>query len=140
IAGLADLPERNVLLVGARDLDTAEAMLLDGSQLERLPPEQFDGGLETKLASLAERARDLYLHIDLDVLDPQEGRANEDAAPGGLSVTQVERRVAAAGARFHLRAAALTAYDPSCDADGRIARAGVRLLAGLGQALLTAGG
>ena len=61
------------------------------------------------------------------MLDTSEGQANRFAAPGGPRVAEVEALVGEAGRRLSLEAAALSAYDPSCDADGRIGRAAVRL-------------
>jgi arginase len=54
-------------------------------------------------------------------------------APGGLSAADVRDVVRQVGARFEIAAAAMTAYDPSCDPEGRVveaARALAPLLAG----------
>jgi arginase len=70
----------------------------------------------------------VYLHIDLDVLDPSEGHANHYAAPGGLPADAVEQVVSAVTGRLAVRAAALTSYDPAADVDGRIPTIANRLL------------
>lgn len=64
-----------------------------------------------------------YLHIDLDVLDVSVGRANENAASGGLTVDQLVAAVDAVFASVPVAAVALTAYDPRLDVDGHIAEA-----------------
>ena len=121
IPGFAAVPDEHVILLGARDLDPQEAELLSRARLHHLPSAGArDGRIEAALDALARRVRGLYLHIDLDVLDPSEGRANSFAAAGGLSRADLRRVVASARARFDLRGAALTAYDPECDPDGRI--------------------
>ena len=56
------------------------------------------------------------------MLDPSEGRANRFAADGGLSAGQLERAVEMVFERFDVAAAAMTAYDPNLDDDGRVAR------------------
>jgi arginase len=80
---------------------------------------------------------DVYLHVDLDVLDPSEGRANEYAAPGGLAAAAVERIVAAVGERFAVHGAAVTAYDPGADPEGRIAATAAGLMTRIAVAAQT---
>ena len=54
------------------------------------------------------------------MLDPAEGRANALAAPDGLSADEVGRALERIGEAFRVRAVALTAYDPTCDPEGRV--------------------
>jgi arginase len=92
-----------------------------------LGPGDLDGALEgalDRLASLVDRA---YLHIDLDVLDPSEGRANRYAAPDGPSLDGVLRLVRAVSSRLQVAAASLAAYDPSYDPDGRLVPAAIAI-------------
>ena len=72
--------------------------------------------------------RSVYVHLDLDVLDPSEGRANEYAAPGGASVQQLLELIGAVGAATRIVGMSVSAYDPSHDPDGRVAAAAVRLI------------
>jgi arginase len=67
-------------------------------------------------------AREIYLHIDLDVLDESEGRANTFAVGRGLSAADLHHSIEVLAGRFLIRGAALTAYDPKADSDGRIAK------------------
>jgi arginase len=128
VPGYQALPEANVALVGIRDVDGAEQERLAASQIAVVPPAEAGDGLGQALDRLASRVAEVYLHLDLDVLDPSEGRANPWAVPGGLSVVEAERVVAAVGERFAVRAAALTAYDPAADAEGKIPPLAARLL------------
>ena len=77
-AGGAD-PER-VVLVGARDVEPAERELL-----ERLPLTAIGASVEALVATqnALDRAP-VYVHLDLDVLDPEAFSAVELPAPGGL--------------------------------------------------------
>lgn len=120
IPGYRVVPEENVVLAGVRDVDPPERDRLDSSAIEVLAPIEAAERLDAALDLLHERVSDVHLHLDLDVLDPSAGRANEYASPGGLSADEVERVVAAVGERCALRSAALTAYDPAADQDGRI--------------------
>jgi arginase len=70
----------------------------------------------------------IYLHIDLDSLDPVEGRTNEYAAPGGVLLTELESAIGAIFDRFLVAAAAVTAYDPTLDRDGRMGKTAVRVI------------
>jgi arginase len=135
VAGFHPLDERNVLLVGARDLDAAEEQRLAASHLQRIAAEDIPELAAGAVAQLARRVSRLHFHIDLDVLDPSVGRANAYAAPGGLSLVQTETLIAAAGARCEIAAAAFTAYDPQEDTDGRIGGAVRSLLTALLETL-----
>ena len=134
VTGYRAVPERDVVLVGARDLDPAERERLAGSPVAAVAAGDFPRGLEAPLDALARRAADAYLHVDLDVLDPAEGRANEYAAPDGLRADALRAAIEAVGARFRVRAAALTAYDPACDPEGTLARTAIELVVALAAA------
>ena len=112
------IEERNVVLVGVRDLFDYQRLRLQHSQIRLLTG---SAGLEDALDALAGRVRRLYLHVDLDCLDPSQGRANQYAAPGGLTTAELQSAIGAAFDRFDVCAAALTAYDPAVDADGTLA-------------------
>ena len=76
IPGFAPVQESDVVLVGVRDLEAHQRVPLAESALRRLPGASFTpDDLAEALADLRTRAARVYLHIDLDVLDPSEGRA-----------------------------------------------------------------
>jgi arginase len=128
VPGYRIVPEENVVLVGIRDIDPGERGRLDGSPIRVVEPEDAVEAIGPAVDALRERAEDVYLHLDLDVLDVSEGRANEYAAGGGLSAHAVDQVLAAVAGRLTVRGAALTAYDPAADADGRILPIAKRLL------------
>ena len=68
------------------------------------------------------------------MLDPSEGIANRYSADGGLSLEQVLRTVAAVADRFDIVAAAVTAYEPAADTDGRMAATAARVLGAVAAA------
>jgi arginase family enzyme len=53
--------------------------------------------LAAPLAALRDRVDAVYLHVDLDVLDPSERRANPLAVPGGPTVDEVRAVIGAVG-------------------------------------------
>ncbi|HEU0016611.1 MAG TPA: arginase family protein [Longimicrobium sp.] len=120
VPGFSPVPDDRVLLVGARDIDSAEFDLLTASEVAVLPPRIVDAGLPAALDELRTRASEVYVHIDLDVLDPSEARPNPFPAPDGLTIAQLTDALREIASRFRIAAIALTAYDPTCDENGRI--------------------
>lgn len=131
--GFSTVPEENVLLVGARDLDEAEAALLEASAVGQIGVGDLRAGpsvaevLAPFLADLAARSDRTYLHLDLDVLDPEEARANAYAAPGGLRVDEVVELIGAVADTLPVAAAAISSFDPTADPDDRATAAARRL-------------
>ncbi|HZG88950.1 MAG TPA: arginase family protein [Pseudonocardia sp.] len=78
--GLRDVPERDVVLVDARDLDPPEAEFLAGSPIRHVPV----GALADALP-----AGPIYLHLDVDVLDPRDVPGLLFPTPGGPSADDV---------------------------------------------------
>jgi arginase len=79
--GLRAVPERQVTLVGARDLDPPEVSYLAGAQIRRCEVGEVDA------AGLP--GGPLYVHLDLDVIDPAQLPGLRFPAPGGPSPAQV---------------------------------------------------
>jgi arginase len=129
--GLADLreqcklitpvPERNVALIGVRDLDPAEerSLLESAVRLVRRPELERDPAvLDHALHGLGSLPQ-LYLHVDIDVLDPAEAPGVDYPVTGGLgldALTRIIQRVAGLG---NLAALAITAVNPEKDNDER---------------------
>jgi arginase len=115
IEGHRPIPEERVVLL-ARDIDPGEQRRLDASQVRLVDL----ASLEQALDELAQKVGAVYLHVDLDVLDPSEGRANFLASENGLSLAELERAVGAVLERFEVAAAAITWYEPRVDPEGLI--------------------
>jgi arginase len=112
-AGLPAIPEEHVVLAGARDIDRGEQERLDASRVQVASVSE----LEPALDKLRSRVDSVYVHVDLDVLDPSVGRANWYAVGGGPQLDELAGAIDSIGERFTIRAAALTAYAPECDPD-----------------------
>ena len=119
IPGFEPVREESVALLGARDLDPLEAVALDASAIRRVRPAELRSALPAVLRDLQADHGPAYLHLDLDVLDPAEGRINSYSVPGGLSRTEIAWSIGAIADAVPLGAAALTALDPSDDPSGR---------------------
>ena len=77
--------------------------------------------------------RDVYVHVDLDVLDPKAAAINGYQPPGGFQVSQLVDALEMVGQRFQVRAAALASYDPAFDPDGNSLNAGLEVLKTFGE-------
>jgi arginase len=133
VPGFHPVPESHAVLVGAHEFDVDERVLLDSSAVclidpQRIRAQGLRAGLEPLWAKMQTYTRRAYLHIDLDVLDSAEGRANQFAAPGGLTLAELLGIVSLVRERFMLAAAAITAYDPEYDEDERAVRAAVAVI------------
>ena len=122
VARLID--ESHVVLVGARDLDPAEADALSSS---RIACAASPGDLQDALSRIPRACARAYVHVDIDVLDTSEGRANTFAVSGGLTLDALLQCIDAIAVRFTWDVATISAYDPAADSDGRIARALARV-------------
>jgi arginase len=147
------VPERNVLHLGARDLDPAEEGLFAASGIARLDVAGLRTWrrLDTDLVDLADRVGSVYLHVDLDVLDPREapangfvalhpthdpededepadGDADEDDGPEGLTADELVAIVGRIASTLPVEAVTLSAYDPDADPEGRIPPIALRVL------------
>jgi len=133
IPGFVPIPDDRVLLMGARAIDPAERDTLAHSTIiqvvaARVREHGLVPALGPALAALQERVQAVYLHLDMDALDPVATPANEYAPADGLTVDHVADAIALIGTHFEIRAAGVTAYDPAYDQDGRTAQAGLRLI------------
>ena len=62
------------------------------------------------------------------MLDPQEAPGIDYRTPGGPSVQETGQAIMTIGSRFHIQAAAMTAYNPDLDQEDKTLQAGLRLL------------
>lgn len=137
IPQFAPLPDANVILAGVRELDSGEEMLLDESEITvirgpAIRASGLDSALGPALDQLATRVRRLHLHVDADVLDASEARANVFAAPDGLTIRQLADVGRLAAARFDIASVSVTSYDPAIDTTANVPGA----IAGVLEALL----
>ena len=102
------MPESSVQVVGVRDLAEYQRLRLEASGVvEGLAPD-----------ALPFRT---YLHVDLDVLDPDHvGRANRYAASGGPSLDDVLEAIDTIFDNTTVIAATLSAYEPPADRSGTV--------------------
>jgi len=91
-------PER-VVLVGGRDLDDAEAELMDRHGVART---------DDPASALA--GREVFVHLDVDILDPAVMPGQLYPAPGGLDAAQLHDLLAGVAARARIVGAEITCF------------------------------
>lgn len=124
VPGFTPVDEGRVVLVGTRDLDPLERDALEASPIQSLAP--ADAGCVTmRVRALGSPVPPVYVHLDLDVLNPAQARANEYAPPGGMPPAALAATLEALTATTRIYALAVTAYDPSFDGDGRARAAAI---------------
>jgi arginase len=128
IPGFQPVSPSDVALVGVRDLDPAERAFLGRDGVRAIAADELRESLPVFLASVRRHVVSAYVHVDLDVLDPSEGRVNAYAAAGGLTVDDVIWTIRQVIAGVPLGALALTAYDPAYDVDGRVLDGALRIV------------
>jgi arginase len=133
IPNFRPIPGGNILHVGGRDFYPDERALFEESGgtivgAEAIRRSGVGEALGRALDALRSRAPRIYLHFDLDVLDPERAPANEFAAPDGLTVAQVCEAIQMISERFTVCAGGVASYDPRYDRDGEVLAAGVTIM------------
>jgi arginase len=88
------LSDRHVVMGGVRLTDPLEQSLLDNSMIEQLSVDDLRNmtpAVWTQLDRLNRLTDKLYVHIDMDVLDPREVMAHGNKVPNGPSSEQLAR-------------------------------------------------
>jgi len=109
---LRSVPEEHVILTDARDLDPGEKILVQSSKVHHLP----------KVSDLLEHVlpdRPLYIHFDVDVLDPEDAPANNYLAPGGPSAEELKAVFKHLARAKQIIAISMSSWNPEMDTDGR---------------------
>ncbi|MGG7510557.1 arginase family protein [Plantibacter sp. YIM 135249] len=111
VASPAVDPSRFVL-VGARDLDDAEVAYLAETPL---PVVDADTVTPAEVVAAVEStgATHVYIHVDLDVLDPSDLTAVSSGVPFGVPLARLVETVTALKQRFGFAGAGVTGFAPS---------------------------
>ncbi len=127
------VPPKNILHVGSRDFGRDEKAALENSggaivDAKVIRSSRVRTALEGPLTDLASRVSRVYLHFDLDVLDPATAAANEFAMPDGLTLAHLDEAIAMIAERFTISALAIASYDPSYDKNGEVLKCGISIV------------
>lgn len=116
IPNFSPVSGQHVLLIGARDVEPEENELLEHMGIHQVA--DLDD-LRTRIKSLSSQVDGVYLHLDLDVLDPKEAIANQWATPGGFSVEALKEAVKEIQKYAPMKGFGIASYDPEWDRDQR---------------------
>jgi len=123
--GFTPVQYPRVLLVGARDLDDDERLLLESTEIGRLDVEQCrsQSARRAALAKLVADVDRVHIHFDADVLDPGIAPANSYAAQHGLRTVDALTLIHEVSALRPVASATVASWDPEFDPEGRLLHA-----------------
>jgi arginase len=115
------LPESKIILTDARDLDPEEKIAVEESAVQHLPDVAMllDGPLP---------AGAIYVHFDVDVINPADVPAVSYLAVGGPSVNVLGRVFDYLAESGQVAAVSVSSWNPDLDEDGRSRTAAMGLL------------
>lgn len=111
------VPVERVLLAGARSWDPGEDAFAAEAGIHSLTVDELSDPTALVDAVAKTGAQSVYLHIDLDVLDPSEIAGLLDPEPFGLESGALVAAIKALRARFALAGATIAAYAPAGEGD-----------------------
>lgn len=127
---------QRILHVGGNDIEADELALMLDQGVTLCPLETLrQTGIEALLPALdrlQSDVRGVYVHLDLDVLDPQKTRANHFPSSAGLDADQVKAILHLIRERMPILAVGVASYDPAYDPQGATLRAGMKLISEAG--------
>jgi len=112
---LQSISEERVILTDARDLDPGEKILVQSSKIHHLP-------IISDLLDFPFPDRPLYVHFDVDVLDPEDAPANNYLAPGGPTADELKDVFDHLSSSFPIVALSMSSWNPELDTDGETQR------------------
>jgi arginase len=134
------LDVNDVVLAGVRDTDPEEQALIEEQRLTGVPVEDLTGDrnkLRSEMERLVERCDAIYVHVDLDVIDPEEAPGMNFPVPGGPGVAALGESLALCLSYGKASALGIASYNAPKDEQGRTLAGVLRLieraLRGLGE-------
>ena len=127
------LADEHVVMAGVRLTDPLEQELLDSSAIQQLSVEDLRQGSPAVFAQLDRLSRltdKIYVHIDLDVLEPREVMAHQNKVPGGPDSEALARLLETIFRRYPKASAIGFATIPATDEGGLGLAAVNRMIAG----------
>jgi len=116
---LEPLPEEKVILYDRRNLDEKEGIALTNSNIRQ--PENLK-----ELFAECEKEKEIYLHLDADIINPLDAPAMLYASSGGPSLSELKGFLKSI--KEKIVAVSVTMWEPSLDKDKQTEKAVFELL------------
>jgi arginase len=127
------LADTQVVMGGVRLTDPLEQALLDSSRIQQVSVDDLRGATPavfTQLDRLSRTTDKIYVHIDMDVLDPREVAGHQNKVPNGPSSEELARLFETIFARYPKASAIGFATIPATDEGGLSLAAVNRMIQG----------
>lgn len=111
--GVKKIAEDRVYLVGARDLDPGEVGNLSRSKVHRITFDRYEVDAPSLLSAV--RRKPLWIHVDLDIVDPRELAAVAVPAEGGPSLKALSEILTSVASVADVRGIEICGYDARKD-------------------------
>jgi len=126
-------PGENILIVGAREIEKGELKFLKKSDIKTISLNRFEENLEDACDTIMEFAngKELYVSIDIDVIDPVFAPATGYPVPGGFSSRQFLYLISRINKIKNLRAVDIVEINSEKDESNLTVKLGAKILAEL---------
>ena len=123
-------PTQNILLVGARNIWKTEAEFLKKKNIRVITMNQLLDNLQDTCDIIMEfsKNKELYVSIDIDVIDPAFAPAVYYKEPGGLTSRQFIYLIQRINKMRNLRAVDIVEINPEKDKDNLTVKLGAKIL------------
>lgn len=124
---------KNILLVGVRNADPVEIKFIEENGIKRISVEDLMLNLEGRTDSIMEfgYGKDIYVSIDIDVVDPAFAPGTGYCEPGGLTSREFLYIVKRLKKMKNLKAVDLVEINPLKDFGGLTIQLGAKILSEL---------
>lgn len=107
----SSLQPHQVILVGTRNLDQPEKFYIQKNNITLFTSEKLDLEKLTKVIKEKEK-KNIYIHLDLDVIDPEELPDVKCPTANGLSFSRIQELVTTLKKNFNVVGGSLVEYTP----------------------------
>jgi agmatinase len=126
------IKKENIILVGTRSWDKEEYVFLKKNKIKYFPMKEISANgiheVSDSFMSVAKNFSDLYVSIDIDVLDPAFAPGTHCAEPGGLTTRQLLYFLGRIKKLRNLRGFDLAEVNPAKDVNDMTSRVGAKIL------------
>ena len=137
------IPETYVVMAGVRDTDPLEQERLDRSRIEHISVEditKLSGNIHRQMKRLSRLTDLIYIHIDMDVLEPAEVAGHSLTVPGGPTSVELAKALELMFKYKKAAALGIASYPVDRDKDKLSLKAAYTLIQGSIKGLQKRGG